>query len=220
MSEATSEWQISRKQLKELLKELEKWSAPATTLLSLYIPPGRPVGDVMELLRKEMSVADNVKLKKTREAVKAALTAAMDRLKRFDKVPPNGLVIFCGVNPDTEKLECYAFSPPDKVPVFFYRTDKSFHTEFLKDMVEEPEVYGLILVERGKMLVGLLKGSNIEILREATGFIPSKHHRGGQSQRRFDRLIEQAAEAFYKHAGEVASEVLLPYLEQGRLKES
>ncbi|ALU11781.1 peptide chain release factor 1 [Ignicoccus islandicus DSM 13165] len=218
MSEATSEWQISRKQLKELLKELEKWSAPATTLLSLYIPPGRPVGDVMELLRKEMSVADNVKLKKTREAVKAALTAAMDRLKRFDKVPPNGLVIFCGVNPDTEKLECYAFSPPDKVPVFFYRTDKSFHTEFLKDMVEEPEVYGLILVERGKMLVGLLKGSNIEILREATGFIPSKHHRGGQSQRRFDRLIEQAAEAFYKHAGEVASEVLLPYLEQGRLK--
>lgn len=218
MSQKASSWEISRKQLKELLKELEKWSAPATTLLSLYIPPGRPIGDVAELLRKELSVADNVKLKKTREAVKSALVAAMDRLKKFDKVPPNGLVIFCGQHPNTEKIECFTFSPPDKVPVFFYRTDKHFHTEFLKEMVEEPEVYGLILVERGKMMVGVLKGSRIEILREATGFIPSKHHRGGQSQRRFDRLIEQAAEAFYKHAGEVASQALLPYLEQGRLK--
>jgi len=218
VSTKASQWEISRKELKELLKELEQWSAPATTLLSLYIPPGRPIGDVMELLRKELSVADNVKLKKTREAVKTALVAAMDRLKKFDKVPSNGLVIFCGVNPKTEKLECFAFSPPDKVPVFFYRTDKHFHTEFLREMVEEPEVYGLILVERGKMIVGLLRGSRIEILREATGFIPSKHHRGGQSQRRFDRLIEQAAEAFYKHAGEVASQALLPYLEKGRLK--
>jgi len=217
-SEISSKVQISRTELKKLLKELEKWSAPATTLLSLYVPPGRPVGDVMELLRKELSVADNVKLKKTREAVKAALTAAMERLKMFDKIPPNGLVIFCGVNPKTEKLECFTFSPPDKVPVFFYRTDKRFHTEFLKEMVEEPEVYGLILVERGKMLVGVLKGSRIEILDEATGFIPGKHHRGGQSQRRFDRLIEQAAEAFYKHAGERASKALLPFLEQKRLK--
>ncbi len=210
--------QISRTELKKLLKELEQWNAPATTLLSLYIPPGRPIGDVMELLRKELSVADNVKLKKTREAVKAALTAAMERLKMFDKVPPNGLVIFCGVNPKTEKLECFTFSPPDKVPVFFYRTDKHFHTEFLKDMVEEPEVYGLILVERGKVVIGALKGSRIEVLGEATGFIPGKHHRGGQSQRRFDRLIEQAAEAFYKHAGEKASQLLLPYLEKKKLK--
>jgi len=216
--EMTSKVQISRSELKKLLKELEGWHAPATTLLSLYVPPGRPVGDVMELLRKELSVADNVKLKKTREAVKAALVAAMERLKMFDKVPPNGLVIFCGQNPKTEKLECFTFSPPDKVPVFFYRTDKHFHTEFLKDMVEEPEVYGLILVERGRMMVGVLKGSRLEILDEATGFIPGKHHRGGQSQRRFDRLIEQAAEAFYKHAGERASKVLLPYLEQKRLK--
>ncbi len=210
--------ELTRRELKALLKNLEKWKAPATTLLSLYIPPGRPIGDVMELLRKELSVADNVKLKKTREAVKTALTAAMERLKMFDKVPKNGLVIFCGQRPDTNKLECFVFSPPDPVPVFFYRTDKHFHTEFLKDMVEEPEVYGLILVERGKAVIGVLKGSRIEVLREATGYIPGKHHKGGQSQRRFDRLIEQAAEQFYKHAGEVASEVLLPYLERGVLK--
>ncbi|MCE4628332.1 MAG: peptide chain release factor 1, partial [Desulfurococcales archaeon] len=72
---------ISKRQLAQLLRELKKWSAPATILLSLYIPPNRPISDVMSLLRQEYSTADNIKLKRTRQAVKRALAAAMDRLQ-------------------------------------------------------------------------------------------------------------------------------------------
>ncbi|MEM3229330.1 MAG: peptide chain release factor 1, partial [Fervidicoccaceae archaeon] len=62
-------FQISKEQLRALLKELKQWRAPATTLLSLYIPPGRPVSDVVNMLRTELSITDNIKLKRTKDAV-------------------------------------------------------------------------------------------------------------------------------------------------------
>jgi len=33
---------VDKRTLKDVLSELKQWSAPATVLLSLYIPPGRP----------------------------------------------------------------------------------------------------------------------------------------------------------------------------------
>ncbi|MCY0884111.1 MAG: peptide chain release factor 1, partial [Acidianus infernus] len=84
--------------MKVLLKELKKWSAPATVLLSLYIPPGRPIADVLNNLRQEASISQNIKLKRTRDAVESAISAAIDRLTSIPKVPDNGLVLFCGEN--------------------------------------------------------------------------------------------------------------------------
>ena len=209
---------ISKRELSKLLRELKKWSAPATILLSLYIPPGRPLSDVMQLLRQEYSISDNIKLKSTRQAVKRALAAAMERLQMLSKTPSKGLVIFCGENVKTRDFKCYMFSPPEEVPVFYYRTDKRFITEFLEEMVEEKDVIGIIIVERDQATIGLLKGTRIEVLDELTGFVPGKHKMGGQSQRRFERIIEQMVEEFFKKVGETANRLLLPLLEKNRLK--
>ena len=209
---------ISRRELAGLLKELKKWSAPATILLSLYIPPGRPLSDVMQLLRQEYSITDNIKLKRTRQAVKRALSAAMERIQMLQKTPPTGLVVFCGEDLDTGKFECYMFSPPEKVPVFYYRTDKRFITDFLEDMVEAKEAVGIIIVERGQATLGLLKGARLEVLEEIEGYVPGKHKMGGQSQRRYERIIEQLAEEFFKRVGEHASKHFIPLLEKGVLK--
>nr|MCG2907557.1 peptide chain release factor aRF-1 [Sulfolobales archaeon] len=196
----------------------KKWSAPATVLLSLYVPPGRPVSDVVNLLRQEASIAQNIKLKRTRDAVTAAISGAIDRLIQVPKIPDKGLVLFCGENFETNDFKCYMFSPPEKVTLFFYRTDKYFHTEFLEDMVEESDVYGLIIVERDQATVGILRGSRIEVLEELEGFVPGKHMMGGQSQRRIDRIIEEMYENFLKEVGEAANTLLLPYVETGKLK--
>ncbi|MCE4600072.1 MAG: peptide chain release factor aRF-1 [Desulfurococcales archaeon] len=209
---------ISRRRLAQLLKEVKKWSAPATVLLSLYIPPGRPISDVLNLLSQELSVADNIKLKKTRNAVKRALSAAIDRLKMIPKVPPNGLVLFCGEDMDTGDFACYVFSPPEKINVFYYRTDKRFITEFLEEMVEDRDVIGILIVERDQATIGVLRGSRLEVLEELTDYIPGKHKMGGQSQRRFDRIIEQMVEDFFKRLAEHAARHLLPYHEKGNLK--
>ncbi|KSW12288.1 peptide chain release factor 1 [Pyrodictium occultum] len=209
---------VDKRTLKRIIRELKKWKAPATVLLSLYIPPGRPISDVASLLRTEYSITDNIKLKRTRDAVQRALSSAMDRLSRMQKVPPNGLVLFCGEDMETHDFICLMFSPPEPVPVFFYRTDKWFHTEFLEEMVEHEETFGLVIVERDQATIGLLKGSRIQVLEELEGYVPGKHHKGGQSQRRFDRQIEQFVKGFYKEVAEAMNKHFLPLIEKNALK--
>ena len=218
MEELEAKLRVSREELARIIKELKSWSAPATVLLSLYIPPGRPMSDVLQLLKQEYSITDNIKLKRTRQAVKRALSAAIERLQMIPKVPSNGLVVFCGENLDTGDFICYTFTPPEKVPVFYYRTERTFITEFLEDMVEEREAVGIIVVERDQATIGLLKGGRLEVLEELEGYVPGKHEKGGQSQRRYERIIEQLVEEFFKRVGEAANRHFLPLLEKGVLK--
>jgi peptide chain release factor subunit 1 len=218
LEELEAKLRVSREELARIIKELKSWSAPATVLLSLYIPPGRPMSDVLQLLKQEYSITDNIKLKRTRQAVKRALSAAIERLQMIPKVPSNGLVVFCGENLDTGDFICYTFTPPEKVPVFYYRTERTFITEFLEDMVEEREVVGIIVVERDQATIGLLKGGRLEVLEELEGYVPGKHEKGGQSQRRYERIIEQLVEEFFKRVGEAANRHFLPLLEKGVLK--
>ncbi|WP_042667614.1 peptide chain release factor aRF-1 [Desulfurococcus amylolyticus] len=209
---------VDKQRLREIIKELKKWKAHATILLSLYVPPGRPIGDVLNLLRQELSVADNIKLKKTRNAVERALSIAIERMSKIPKVPDKGLVLFAGEDPDTGKSITVMLIPPEEVRVFFYRTDKVFHTEFLEEMVSESNIIGLLIVERDAATIGLLKGNRLQVVEELEDYIPGKHQKGGQSQRRYDRIIEQMVEDFYKRVGEHANNVFLPLLEQGKLK--
>ncbi len=218
MEDLEAKLKVSREELARILKELKSWSAPATVLLSLYIPPGRPMSDVLQLLRQEYSITDNIKLKRTRQAVKRALSAAIERLQMIPKVPSNGLVVFCGENIDTGDFICYTFTPPEKIPVFYYRTEKTFITEFLEDMIEEREAVGIIIVERDQATIGLLKSGRLEVLEELEGYVPGKHEKGGQSQRRYERIIEQLVEEFFKRVGEAANRHFLPLLEKGVLK--
>lgn len=197
---------------------MKKWKAPATILLSLYIPPGRPVSDVLNLLRQELAITDNIKLKRTRSAVQRALTSAIDRLSKVSKIPENGLVIFSGENVSTGDFLCIMLIPPEPVRVYFYRTDKHFHTEFLEEMITQSNIVGLLIIERDAATIGLLKGNRLEVVEELEGYVPGKHHRGGQSQRRFDRIIEQLVDEFYKRVGEHANKVFLQLYRDGKLK--
>jgi len=213
-----SEYQISRDKLRVIIRELKRWKSHATTLLSLYIPPGRPISDVVNMLRQELAITDNIKLKRTKDRVQRALSVAIDRLSDISKIPPNGLVIFSGEDEDSGEFMCMVFSPPDPITIYFYRTDKYFHTEFLEVMVEESDVYGLVIIERDEATIGLLKGASLIVLEELEGYIPGKHSKGGQSQRRYDRIIEELVDEFYKRVGEAVNSNLLPYLESGKLK--
>lgn len=218
MEKVEEKIQVSREDLARIIKELKSWSAPATVLLSLYVPPGRPLSDVLQLLRQEYAITDNIKLKRTRQAVKRALSAAMERLQLLSKVPPNGLVVFCGENINNGDFICTMLSPPEKVPVFYYRTEKHFVTSFLEDMIEERDVVGIIIVERDQATIGVLKGGRLEVLEELEGYVPGKHEKGGQSQRRYERIIEQLVEEFFKKVAEAANRHFLPMLEAGVLK--
>jgi len=218
MSAIEEKLKVDKTTLEIIIKELRQWKSPATTLLSLYVPPGRPISDVLSLLRQELSITDNIKLKRTKDAVQTALTMAIERISMLQKTPENGLVVFCGRNYEDGKEICMMFSPPEPIQAYYYRTDKQFHTEFLEEIIEEKDVYGLIIIERDETTIGILRGSQVEVLDNFMSYIPGKHHKGGQSQRRFERIIEQMVEEFYKKVAERVKELLEPYLQEKKLK--
>ncbi|HDJ89665.1 MAG TPA: peptide chain release factor 1 [Thermoprotei archaeon] len=204
---------LAQYRTKRLLEELEKKRGRGTELISLYIPSGRQVGDIMSVLRDEYSTASNIKDRTTRHHVLDALTVVMQRLKLFKKIPENGLIIFAGYisgdAPGKEKMEVHVLEPPEKLRTYLYRCDSRFHIEILKEMLSTEEVYGLIVIERGEAAIGILKGPTIDVLKVLTSGIPGKHRSGGQSARRFERIIEQLAHEFYKRIGEYANRIFL-----------
>jgi len=204
---------IEKYRLEKLIKELESKKGRGTELISLYIPPGRQIADVMNVLRQEYSQASNIKDRTTRHHVLDALTSCMQRLKLFRKVPDTGLIIFCGYvsrgAPGDEKLEVHLIVPPEPIRIYLYRCDSKFHIEPLKDFIREKEFYGIIVMDRQEATFAILKGNRLEIVEHITSGVPGKHDAGGQSQRRFERIIEQMAHEFYKRIAEYAEKYFM-----------
>ena len=81
---------------RKLLGEISSKKGRGTELVSLYIPPKKPLHEVASALRDEYGTASNIKSDLTRNHVQDALTRTMQRLKLYRTTPENGLVIFCG----------------------------------------------------------------------------------------------------------------------------
>jgi peptide chain release factor subunit 1 len=202
---------LQKYEFRRSLEEVRKLSGRGTELISLYVPPVRQVSDVAAYLRNEYSQSSNIKSASTRKNVQAAISSILARLKNFKQPPENGLVFFVGhtsVSADQTSMVQFVLEPPEPVPTFIYRCDSSFFTEPLEGMLENKETYGLIVLDRGEATIGLLHGKRITPVKNIPSLVPSKHGRGGQSARRFERVIELAAHEFYKKVAEVANDAL------------
>ncbi len=198
-------------ELKKLIKELEKKTAidgHSTTLVSLIVPGGTPIGEVTELIRQELATAARIKSRTTRKHVQAALSSIQSRLKYWSKIPDHGLIIYAGITQEG-KLFYKEIVPPKPVRIKRYLCDSRFYVDVLKEMVKEDEKYGIILVERDEATIGLLDGSRIEVIKELRGFVPPKHSKGGQSSRRFERATEEAYKDFLKKVADEANKIFL-----------
>ena len=208
--------EISSKELyefKRTINELSDKKGRGTELVSVYIPPDRQVSDVVKHMREELSQSANIKSKQTKKNVQSAIEVIMQRLKLFPKPPEKGLVLFVGMipkgGPGTEKMETYVFEPPEPIKTYTYHCNSEFFLEPLQEMLGDKEIYGLAVIDRKEATVAVLKGKRIDIVKTLTSGVPGKHKAGGQSQRRFDRLIDLAAHEFKKRIGETINEAFL-----------
>ncbi len=198
--------------LKRKIEEIKECRGRHTELISLYIPPDKQLFDVASYLKNEYSQSQNIKSKTTMKNVLSAIESIMNRLKQFKQAPENGLVFFVGhksVGSDKTEMVAYIIEPPMPITTFLYRCDSNFYSEPLENMLQEKEIYGLFLIDRRECTVGILRGNRIEVLRTMTSQVPGKHGRGGQSQRRFERLTEIAAHEWFVKCGDKASEIFL-----------
>ncbi|MEM0348917.1 MAG: peptide chain release factor aRF-1 [Candidatus Caldarchaeum sp.] len=208
---------VSLYQFRRLLETIERLEGRGTELVTLYVPPDKSISDVINYLRQEYATASNIKSKQTRKNVQDAIESAIQRLKLFDSPGPTGLVIFSGAIPQnsgqTSKIEVYHVIPPEPITTFLYRCDSRFHTEPLKELLREKAVYGVIVIDNEEAAVAVVKGRSISELKTYTSGVPGKHHAGGQSARRFERLREMTLNEFYKRVAEKANETFLQYPE-------
>lgn len=197
---------------KRTIEDLASYRGMGTELVTLYIPPTRMISDAAGMLRDELGQASNIKSKQTATAVSSALTSMLARLKNYKQTPENGLALFVGTvatGGNKTKQVGHAIEPPLPIETYQYRCDSTFNVEPLKGMMVTDEVYGLLIIDRKEVSVGLLKGKSIIAVHNKGSLVPSKHGRGGQSQRRFERLTEEIADQWFKDSADRASEIFL-----------
>jgi len=199
--------------LKKILNALASKEGRGTELISLYIPPGKQISEVMNMLREEYGTASNIKSTTTRKNVQDAIVRVQQRLKLFKETPETGLVIFCGAIPQngagSERIETYVIIPPEPIHIYLYRCDSRFHTEHLQELLKEKEAYGILLIDSSEATIAILEGRRLEIVSELTSGVPGKTRAGGQSARRYERLREMRLQDYFRRVGEHANEVFL-----------
>ena len=201
---------VERYMLKHEIEKLESKRSfnMSTSLVSLYIPPNTRLSDINAQLRDEYGTATNIKDKSTGKAVQSALSSIMSRMKNISDPGENGIVIFCGIT-QSNKVEFFLVNPPEPVGIKLYLCDYVFHVDHLKEMLESKERYGLVLIERGGATLAVVQGSRIDIIRDEESYVPGKHKMGGQSQARFQRLTEEAAQRWYSKITEILNTIYL-----------
>lgn len=205
---------VTQYRFKRMLEELKSKRGKGTELISLYITHDSDLSKVVQQLREEQGTASNIKSKTTRKNVIAALEKIIYSLRTYAEAnrrpPKNGLAIFCGNvagQEDAADIQLYWIEPPEPVTTKMYRCDQEFVLGPLKEMLEVKESVGLLTLDRREATFAILRGKHVEIVRHLTSNVPGKHGKGGQSARRFERLIEIAAHEFMKSIAESANEI-------------
>jgi peptide chain release factor subunit 1 len=199
---------LKRKRFEKLIKELGEIKGRHTELVTFYVPAGFNLNKAVDQLRQEQSTAQNIKSKAVRKNVMAALEKILQHLKLYKKTPEKGLVLFCGNTSRKEgsaDIELFSIEPLEPVGTKLYQCGQNFIVEPLKSMVEEKEVYGLVVLDKSEADIGLLKGKKVESLKHMESIVPGKTKKGGWSSNRFARVREGLLEDFLKNVGDIAS---------------
>lgn len=88
---AVAQWKV-----KKLILTLEAAKGNGTSMISLIVPPKDQISRVTKMLVDEIGTATNIKSRVNRQSVLGAITSVQQRLKLYNRVPNNGLVLYCG----------------------------------------------------------------------------------------------------------------------------
>eukprot|EP00474_Spongospora_subterranea_P007827 CRZ08285.1 hypothetical protein [Spongospora subterranea] len=204
---AIEQWKI-----KKLIQKLEQARGNGTSMISLIVPPGDQISRVAKMLNDELGTASNIKSRVNRLSVLGAITSTMQRLKLFSKVPPNGLVIYCGTittDDGKDKKVNIDFEPFKPINTSLYLCDNKFHTEPLNELLESDAKFGFVVMDGNGCLFGTLSGNTRRVLHKFTVDLPKKHGRGGQSAMRFGRLRMEKRHNYVRKVAEMVTQFFI-----------
>ena len=204
---------LARFRFQRMLEMLEEKEGRGTELITVYIPPGKQISDVMNDLRTEWGTAGNIKSKTTRKNVQDALTKAMEQLKLYRKVPPTGLVLFVGTIASKQlgvgDMETYVLIPPEPIGIYYYRCEHRFMLEPLYELLRAEEAFGILVIDSKAATFAMLKGKRADIVKDISSGVAGKTRAGGQSARRYERLRQMHLNEFFTRVGKYMTEIYL-----------
>lgn len=203
---------IEQWKIKQLIKTLQAARGNGTSMISLVIKPKDEVARINKMLADEFGTASNIKSRVNRLSVLSAITSTQQRLKLYNRTPPNGLVIYCGTvvtDDGKEKKVNIDFEPFKPINTSLYLCDNKFHVEALSELLESDDKFGFIVVDGNGSLFGTVQGNTREVLHRFTVDLPKKHGRGGQSALRFARLRLEKRHNYVRKVAETAVQMFI-----------
>jgi peptide chain release factor subunit 1 len=202
--------------IRKTLEELSKKSGRGTELITVYIPKGKQLHEIIGALQQEQGTADNIKSDLTRTHVVDSLGKVVQRLKLYKKTPERGLVMFCGALPPeeggplgSEVVKVWEIDPPKDLNQYLYRCDDHFHVDILKDMLKDDNLIGFLAIDSKDAGWGLLHGDKIEVLSQTGSGVAGKHRQGGQSAKRFQKLREMELTYYFNRVAQTTREYFI-----------
>ncbi|KAJ1612964.1 eukaryotic translation termination factor 1 [Cryptosporidium canis] len=201
------QWKVRR-----LIATLEAARGNGTSMISLVIKPKDEISRISKMLADEYGTASNIKSRVNRLSVLSAITSTQQRLKLYNRTPPNGLVVYCGTlitEDGKEKKVNIDFEPFKPINTSLYLCDNKFHVDALKELLETDDKFGFIIVDGNGALYGVVQGSSREVLLRFNVDLPKKHGRGGQSALRFARLRMEKRHNYLRKVAETATSMFI-----------
>ncbi|UCH57090.1 MAG: peptide chain release factor aRF-1 [Candidatus Bathyarchaeota archaeon] len=196
-----------------MLETLETKQGRGTELITVYIPPGKQISEVMGDLRNERGTAGNIKSKTTRKNVQDALTKVIEQLKLFKEIPENGLVLFAGTIAREQlgvgDMETFVLIPPEPLGTYYYRCEHRFMLEPLWELLRAEDAYGILVLDSKAATFAMLKGKRADIVKDITSGVAGKTRAGGQSARRYERLREMHLNEYFTRVGKYVTDIFL-----------
>lgn len=203
---------VEQWKIKKLIKSLEAARGNGTSMISLIMPPRDQVSRIQKMLGDEYGTASNIKSRVNRLSVLSAITSTQQRLKLYNKVPTNGLVVYCGTiitDEGKEKKVNIDFEPFKPINTSLYLCDNKFHTEALNELLESDDKFGFVVMDGNGSLFGTLSGNSREVLHRLSVDLPKKHGRGGQSALRFARLRLEKRHNYLRKVAELCTQFFI-----------
>ena len=113
---------------KKLIKYLNQFDGTGTSMVTFFIPYNEQISEAIKIIDNNIKSAKNVKSSKNSKNVIMAYESINERLKIYNKLPNNGLIIFSGID-DNEKKILIDFEPPKILTFSLFHCDNIFITK-------------------------------------------------------------------------------------------
>lgn len=122
-------------EVRELLAPLDQLKC--RDAITMILNSKDTIPRVLRMLATDVDVALQGHPTRHRQRVLETLRMAQTVLERYATMPPNGLVVYCGILDDDDRHLTIDFEPPRPLRTTLYLMDAGFHTRNVLDDLRE-----------------------------------------------------------------------------------